>query len=387
MEDTSKFLVTVDRVLEWMKRRQRWFYSSELNDLELKRSWLTRPENGGYDERVYSVPLPLDDIRTVAIFKPDEIGDAVCALPALAELRRALPGRHLQLFCRPETRALYERTRLVDQVTPLDVSVRWRRFRRIGLEPLGDASFDLSIYLRTYPSGFKTFKKIPARVLLHPRDPRLPSRSIYQPRVSLWGETRVHQTLQLLEIVAPVTRGRYTIEDVRFPEFHWTDEDRRALEIVFGGTPPEKYLVVHPFAIYETRRYPYWPELVKRLASLGRPIVVIGGKQDPATPFGIQAQGKLSLTQTGFLLSRASGFIGNESGPAQWSGALGTRTAVLMGGHSTPVEWAPLNRSLVLRADVPCAPCHLRTCPEFGVACLKALAPDRVWDEIASFLR
>jgi ADP-heptose:LPS heptosyltransferase len=95
----------------------------------------------------------------------------------------------------------------------------------------------------------------------------------------------------------------------------------------------------------------------------------------------------LSIGQTGYLLSRAAGFVGNLSGPAHLSAALGTPTVTLMGGNSLPVEWAPVGDSLVLRVDVPCSPCHRRTCAGYGLACLYRLTPERVAPEIASFLR
>jgi ADP-heptose:LPS heptosyltransferase len=119
------------------------------------------------------------------------------------------------------------------------------------------------------------------------------------------------------------------------------------------------------------------------------PILAVGGPDDPRLddrPGLVQMQGRLSLTQTAFLISRAAGFVGNLSGPAHLSAALGTRTVTLMSGNSLPVEWAPLGDSLVVRADVPCSPCHRDTCPGYGLACLRAMTPERVLPEVVRFL-
>jgi ADP-heptose:LPS heptosyltransferase len=219
------------------------------------------------------------------------------------------------------------------------------------------------------------------------------SKSPYQAPVSYWTAERKHQALQLLEIASLVTRRSYAMADVRYPALAWTDEDRRGIELALGTDEPEAYVVLHPFAKEETRRYPpeYWPALVESLRrELGVPLVAIGGPEDvgEAVPDGVvAAQGRLSIGQTGYLLSRAAGFIGNLSGPAHLSAALGTPTVTLMGGNSLPVEWAPVGDSLVLRVDVPCSPCHRRTCAGYGLACLYRLTPERVAPEIVSFLR
>jgi ADP-heptose:LPS heptosyltransferase len=101
----------------------------------------------------------------------------------------------------------------------------------------------------------------------------------------------------------------------------------------------------------------------------------------------VQAQGQLSIGQTGYLLDRAAAMIGNISGPVHWAAALGTPTVTLMSGHSLPAEWAPLGASLVLRASVPCAPCHRKTCPVYALACLTELRPELIVGPIEEFVR
>jgi ADP-heptose:LPS heptosyltransferase len=175
------------------------------------------------------------------------------------------------------------------------------------------------------------------------------------------------------------------------PGFTWREEDRAEVEALFPSGRPQRYFVLHPFAKDETRRYPdeYWQRLLDRLVpELDVVSVVIGGPEDaqlPARRQLIQAQGRLSIGATGFLLSGADGFIGNVSGPAHLAAALGVPTVTLMSGHSLPREWAPLGNSLVLRADVPCAPCHQRTCPVYRLACLTSLEPERVAPAITHF--
>jgi ADP-heptose:LPS heptosyltransferase len=249
------------------------------------------------------------------------------------------------------------------------------------------------VYLRTNPTTFRRFMRIPARSRLHPIDPRMRSTSPYQAPVSLWTNERRHQALQLLEIVSLLTRRSYSFTDVQYPVLHWTDEDKLATERVFGTVDPPPYLVVHPFAKEETRRYPpeVWPPLLQSIKDeVGVGLVSVGGPEDgslPELPGLVQMQGQLTIGETGYLLSRAAGFVGNLSGPAHLSAALGTPTVTIMSGNSLPVEWAPLGDSLILRADVPCSPCPRGVCPGYGLACLRELTPERIAEPAVTFLR
>jgi ADP-heptose:LPS heptosyltransferase len=385
-----------DRIHQALKRAQRRYLIADYEDLRLRERWLRRDPSAPFEEHVFPVRPDPEKVRTVLVFKADEIGDAIHVLPAVGELRRWAPHARFSLVCRPLTKSLYERAGLFDAIATFEPGSRLipagRRARRAA-RTLGATEFDLAVFPKSNPATFREFLAVPARARLHPLDPRMRSSSVYRAQISMWGDERRHQAIQMLELVSLLTGKTYSFGDVVYPDFAWTRDDRAALPLVFGSEQPPPFLVIHPFAKDETRRYPadYWTELLDALgADLGLPIVSIGAAGDgtlPERPDLLQSQGRLTLTQTGYLLSRASGFVGNLSGPAHWTAALGVPTVTLMSGHSLPVEWAPLGTSLVLRADVPCAPCHQRTCPVYGLACLTELTPERVRPRIVHFLR
>ena len=380
------------------KRAQRRFLLADYEELRARRRWLRHDPTAPFEEYVVPVRPDVEQLREILVFKPDELGDAVYALPALRELRAYAPHATISLICRPLTRDLYERTGLVDNIAtfePLPRPFRSRRRLRATLEHLPARSFDLAIYLKSpSPAVFPDFLRVPARARLHPLDPRMRSSSVYRADVSAWSDVRKHQALQQLELVGLLTGRTYTFDDVVFPRFDWTEADARAAHELLGDRLSRPFVVLHPFAKDETRRYPadHWAALIAALDErLGQPTwVVVGGPEDGSFPAGrnvVQAQGKLSIGQTGYLLDRAAAMIGNISGPVHWAAALGTPTVTLMSGHSLPAEWAPLGASLVLRASVPCAPCHRKTCPVYGLACLTELRPERVVGPIEEFVR
>jgi hypothetical protein len=114
---------TWDSLLDWLKRRQRWYYEADYRDQELAQSWLRRPADAPYRETLFPLTVPRP-IRSLLLFKPDEIGDAVCALPAIAELKRELPDTQLYLICLKGAHPIYQRSGLFHKTAAVDVTVR-----------------------------------------------------------------------------------------------------------------------------------------------------------------------------------------------------------------------------------------------------------------------
>lgn len=373
----------LESLLQWAKRRQARFHARAYRELE-------RERRAGGESPAWRLPGP---VRDILVFKPDEIGDAVFALPAVASLRRAFPEARLALVCGEAARPIYERTALFDDIVSVKVTKRLLRFPSLdlsgALSRLACPRPDVAIFLRTYPAFFRHFLRIPARSFVHPRDPRLKSRSPFQSPVSVGGR-RPHQAWQLLELVAPLTGEPPSTAAIRFPAFRWTDADGAGVARALGPALQGQFLVVHPYARYETRRYPHWEAVLDAIGARYRlPIVLVGGAGDPPfrpAPGRISLVGRLSLGETGYLISRAAAFLGNESGPAHWAAALGAPTVVFFGGHSSREEWAPIGDTLLLGQAIGCSPCHRRYCPGLGVACLAGLKPEEAVGDVFRFL-
>ncbi len=334
-------------------------------------------------------PTVAHPVQNLLIFKPDEIGDAVQSLPALWELRKALPNAKFFLICQPKTKSIYEASGLIDEISTVDVQMRFVRFPDLKLEEalasFSISQFDAALFLRTYSSYFSYFKKLPAKALIHPEDPRMKSSSPLQIPLNMHGAKKSHQSLLMLELVSILTRKTYAQKDVTFPDLKFTQ---------LKNAVSEPYIVLHPFAKLETKRFPEnrWSELIEVLSRKfpETKFVTIGGKEDPELSLPqncLQLQGKLSLSETGQLLQKAMAFIGNESGPGHLAACLKIPTVTLMGGHSDPHEWAPIGKSLVIRNPVFCSPCHLRVCPGLGLVCLTEMTVEKVAPRIIEFIQ
>jgi ADP-heptose:LPS heptosyltransferase len=119
---------------------------------------------------------------------------------------------------------------------------------------------------------------------------------------------------------------------------------------LFAQQPPETapYAVFHPMATGTGKNWPAtkFLQVARRLAgSPGLRPVFIGGPGEDLSPFdGFQTLAGVSLAELKSLMSGASLFVGNDSGPAHMAAAFGIPVVVIF-GNSDPVVWAPWRTS------------------------------------------
>jgi heptosyltransferase-2 len=85
----------------------------------------------------------------------------------------------------------------------------------------------------------------------------------------------------------------------------------------------------------------------------------------------------IGLPELAALIARARLLLVNDTGPRQMAVALGTPVVTVMGPTDPRHSHHLLERQRVLREDVDCSPCHLKTCP-IDHRCMTRLLPERV---------
>jgi lipopolysaccharide heptosyltransferase II len=149
------------------------------------------------------------------------------------------------------------------------------------------------------------------------------------------------------------------------------------------------WLILHPGASAASRRYP-----VDRFAAAARAlvdehgwqVVVIGGPDDAhlaerlmtsLAGRGVSVAGRLGVAALAALVSRATLFVGNNSGPAHLAAAVGTPAVVLYAlTNPQHTPWGVPSR--VLSHDVPCRNCYSSVCPVGHHLCLLGVDPAEV---------
>jgi ADP-heptose:LPS heptosyltransferase len=314
----------------------------------------------------------------IAVLRALQLGDMLCAVPAMRALRRALPQAEIILIGLPWAREFVERfDHYCDGFVefPGFPGLPERDFEAAAVQRFlaeaQRAKFDLAIQLH----GSGAFVN-PLVALLGARltagyfvaGEWRPDAERFMPYPE--GEHEVRRHLLLMEFLGLPAAG----DELEFP---LRDRDRQefaALASAYGIRSGE-YVCIHPGARFPSRRWPVerYAKTADALARLGLQIVITGSRDemelagdlsDAIESPHVNLAGRTSLGAAGVLLEGARLLISNDTGVSHLAAALRTPSVVVVTG-SDAARWAPLDcrRHRVVRHRVPCQPCEYVVCP------------------------
>ena len=104
-------------------------------------------------------------------------------------------------------------------------------------------------------------------------------------------------------------------------------------------------------------------------------------------PRVIDLRNRLTLSETAWVLRHSDLAIGNDCGTMHIADAVRTPPIVIF-GPTCEVKNGPVNRSVLIRLDLPCAPCQygeqLSTCDD--PVCMNGISPDIVLKQTRELL-
>lgn len=139
-----------------------------------------------------------------------------------------------------------------------------------------------------------------------------------------------------------VSRRVHTAEHLASAMFHLGVPKQpipRAKLFADPAPPRRPYAVIHPFAASPDKTWPA-ERFLEIATQLNLEPIFLAGPSDDLTPFQKFETSREPLRITKSLISGASLFIGNDSGPAHIAAAFGVPVVVLF-GPSDPVTWSP----------------------------------------------
>lgn len=335
----------------------------------------------------------------ILVVAPNWLGDAVMALPALADVRRHYPGARLVVAARSSVAPLYSMVPGVDAVVPLSWRGKLtdRSTLRTDVAGIRREKPDVAILLpHSFASAWLVKEAGAAERWGFSADVRgaLLTRAIRRPRRSM-HQSAYYQTL-VRELRIP--NGPRDPEIVVPPA---ATEAARALLTSRGWDGARPLMVVAAGAAYGTAKrwlpahFVQLIELVAQNRSLQS--VLVGSAADAETtrqiaaavrasdgPAPIDIAGATTLEVLAGVLGLAAVCVSNDSGAMHLAGAVGVPLVSIF-GPTREYETAPLTRprarSDVLVHPVWCRPCMLRECP-LDHRCMKGIAPERVADAV-----
>ncbi|MCR4340058.1 MAG: glycosyltransferase family 9 protein [Gemmatimonadaceae bacterium] len=156
-------------------------------------------------------------------------------------------------------------------------------------------------------------------------------------------------------------------------------------------TSHQSLVVLAPGSTWATKRWPYFADLARILASRFT-VAIIGSEAEQVAARAIRneaaveicdATGRLSLLGSAELIGRAAALVTNDSAPLHLASAMNTPTVAVFGPTVPAFGFGPLaSRNAVAGLDsLACRPCHRhgpRRCPLGHWRCMRDLSADHV---------
>lgn len=344
--------------------------------------------------------------RSVLIIVTRRIGDVLLATPLMRSVKRAWPDAALDVLVFEGTQGAIAANPDIRRVLTVPERPGWlahlaflfRLARRydIALSTLhGDRPTLYAFLAGRWRAGLlnDTRKESWKRALLNCWTP-----------FDNWNTHTVLMNLALADLMGIEPRPEVTVS--------WRAEDAERVDALAGRAPAPSFAVLHlyPKFNYKMWHRAGWVEVADWLAARGYRVVLSGGA-DPAEtayvadlargmPAGtINLAGKLTLSEAGCLLARATVFLGPDTALTHMAAALGVPTVAFF-GPTNCVKWGPWPRGhnaaanpwrrlgtqrqgnvVLLQGAGACVPCHLEGCDRHVDSysdCLQQLAATRV---------
>jgi ADP-heptose:LPS heptosyltransferase len=338
-----------------------------------------------------SSPAP----RRIAVFRALQLGDLLCAVPALRALRQAFPDAHIGLIGLPNARefvsrfggyvdeliefpgvdAFPEQPAREDALPDFHTRVRAMNFDvALQMHGSGDQSNRIVEQLGAKRCGGfvgQAGPGVPGQWMPWPDDLPEP-----------------HRYLALLRHLG------LTADDDAL-EFPCSEDDRRDAAALLQeySLDPSRLVLMHVGARLASRRWPLerYARAATAILLQGWQVALTGTSAERALAADVRRLsgrnlpdlcGKTTLGSLASLVESSRLLLCNDTGISHIAAAMRAPSVVIASG-SDARRWAPTNHDLhvVLAGDAPCRPCAYEHCP-VGHPCALAVTVPQVLREV-----
>ena len=329
-----------------------------------------------------NVPYVASGVKRLVIVAPNWLGDAVMALPAIADVHRGVGDASIDVAARPSVAPLFT---LVDGIREVVVLEHRSSLTRDFASDLAGRPYDAALLLpNSFQSALTAWRAGISRRWGFGTDLRAPLLTTAVQRPGKGHQAAYYQHLaRELGFQSGVLEPRIDIP----PALRQAGANL-LMSVGWNGVSP--LMAIAPGAAYGgAKRWPAasFAAVVDGLARDDVAAVLIGSAGDreaghevktraAAAPFDLI--GRTDLRALGGVLANCRGLVSNDSGAMHFAAAIGVAVTAMFGPTE---EWAtrPLGRvpPVVLIHDVWCRPCMLRECP-IDHRCMRGITVDRV---------
>lgn len=343
----------------------------------------------------------LDGARIV-VLAPNWLGDAVMALPAIADVRRGRPDAHVTVAARGGLAPLYRAAPAVDAVVALEGRHRKGRTHDVAVLK---GRFDNALLLpNSFHAAWLVWRAGIGERYGYAADWRswLLTHRAARPKGGRLHQAEYYQRLTEAFGVEPgPLRPELVIDGAA--------DDAAIKALSQAGWSGERLVGFAPGAAYGTAKR-WLPERAGALAARVaaehgvRPVIVgaqadmetaslvVGAAERAGLPAGaaLNLAGRTTLPALMGVMARCAAFLSNDSGAMHLAAALGVPVTAIFGPTrewaTSPLPAAGGPEPSIVKVDVFCRPCMLRTCP-IDHRCMTRITVEQVLEPVARGLR
>lgn len=331
----------------------------------------------------------------IIVRAPNWIGDSILALSAIDSLSKNFPKAQIWIAAKEWVKDLFTFHDFINGVIPLSVSNDFKSLKN-SAKKIKKSHFNIGVLLtNSFSSAFLFYlAKIPQR-WGYSRDGRgiLLTKGVALKK----HKHSSHQVNYYLDLISGLGLKTYPPQ-ISLPlnqkEKEKAKETLRSLNI----TLKRPLIILSPGASYgPAKRWPVasYAKLANSLQERKKADILIIGSQDEIKlaesiasfmdKIPVNLAGNTSLRLLAGLISHASLFITNDSGPMHIANALKIPITAIFGPTDPSLTGPFQEPATIIRKDVPCWPCSYRECP-FDHRCMTSIDPEEVFQACQKFL-
>ena len=341
--------------------------------------------------------VDLSALHKILLIRLRRIGDVVMTTPSITALKEALPEVSLSYVIEEPYRRLVQGNPHLDRVIILpsgqgffDFIRSARRIRKEKYDAVIDFHGGPRASLLTFFSGAKLkagYKLKYKRFIYNIRIPRSRKNGYFH---SVENHLNLVKALGIIlgEPLPPLFVPQARKEETEKVERFWAENNLEAAKVI----------VLHIGAGNEFRDWgaENLTELANMLTRLaGVRIILVGEVKDiereeeilrkTQSPL-LSLVGNANLIELREHISRASLFVGPDSGPMHIAAATSTPIVALF-GPTLPANFAPWRaKAILIEKELACRPCKQRRCLTEDFRCLRSIKPTEVYEACQKFL-
>lgn len=284
--------------------------------------------------------------QRVLVIVTRRIGDVLLATPVVRSIKNSWPSAEIDMLVFAGTEGFVTANRDVNRVLTVAERPRLLEHLRFVLRLARRYDLALSLVPGDRPTLYAYIAGIRRAGLLLATGKHRWKRAL----LNAWmpfDDKNTHTVLMHLALLDAI--GVPAVRDVVVA---WTPEDERAAKTLLDPLGPAPYAVLHPYPKFRYKMWHErgWVEVAQWLRARGVKIVVTGGPEPEEreyvgrlaaqVPDALDLSGRLSLGALGYVLSRATVYVGPDTAITHAAAALGVPTVALY-GPTNAVKWGP----------------------------------------------